>query len=168
VCTYVRKACTQSVDKNPVEGEQGRALLTKHDGFDLLNIYAPNAGRGEEYLKIKFAFYKQMKMLTQKYNNTQTGIIIAGDINTAHQDLDVYMPKKFTTTTGFLIEEREWITKWLKEELLVDSYRNKYPSCRESLSGTLARRNEKSIVDGESIYFMLVITSPITSLTQQF
>jgi len=133
VCTYVRKGGTKGVDKTPFDASlaQGRALLTKHDGFDLLNIYAPNAGRGDSHLKVKFEFYDAMKKLVQTYNTTETGIIIAGDVNTAHDEIDVYAPRKFKDGTGFLISERQWITAFLEEEKLTDSFRSKYPELRK-------------------------------------
>ena len=53
-------------------------------------------------------------------------VVITGDFNTAHQDIDLANPKSNQKNTGFLPEEREWVTKFL-EHGFVDAFRALYP-----------------------------------------
>lgn len=109
----------------------GRCVLSDHGFFLLLNIYAPNAGRGEEYLARKFTFYRTLADCVRKWTEAGRKVIVTGDINTAHQELDIYNPEKYKTGTGFLPEERQWITKLLEDYNMSDAFRALYPTIRK-------------------------------------
>ncbi|CCG82789.1 DNA-(Apurinic or apyrimidinic site) lyase [Taphrina deformans PYCC 5710] len=109
----------------------GRCVLTDHGSFLLLNIYAPNAGRGEEYLARKFTFYRILADCVRKWTEAGRQVIVTGDINTAHSELDIYNPEKYKTGTGFLPEERQWITKLLQDYDMSDAFRAIYPDKRK-------------------------------------
>ena len=91
----------------------GRCMLTDHGAFLLLNIYAPNAGRGPEHLEKKMEFYDELSLAMDRWTQEGRKVVITGDINTAHTELDIYNPRKFELETGFLRREREWITGFL-------------------------------------------------------
>lgn len=116
------KQSTVDPDTDP-DTSIGRCILTDHGDFLLLNIYAPNAGRGPEFLVRKLEFYGHLSECVRKWHCAGRKVIVTGDINTAHNEVDIYNPKKYSTGTGFLDEERAWITQFLKDRDMVDAFR---------------------------------------------
>ena len=105
---------------------EGRVILTQQNGFLLLNVYVPNGQRDHSRLTYKLEFYAHMLALCDRLHAEGEKIIICGDFNTAHQEIDLRNPKQNQNTSGFLAEERAWIDQYL-EHGLVDIYRALYP-----------------------------------------
>ena len=101
---------------------EGRTIRTDFEGITLLNIYVPNGQRDQTRLKYKLDFYAKLLEICDDLHDTGRQIIICGDINTAHQPIDLRNPKQNEKTSGFLPEERAWIDKYLDHEL-IDIYR---------------------------------------------
>jgi exodeoxyribonuclease III len=106
-------------------------MLTDHGAFLLLNIYAPNAGRGPEYLERKMAFYNDLSRAMARWTQEGRKVIVTGDINTAHSDVDIYNPRKYGQETGFLEIERNWITTFFNERQCTDVWRKFNPGVRK-------------------------------------
>lgn len=94
---------------NPLFDREGRVIITEYEKFILVNSYFPNGGRGSERIKYKLDFYDEIFFFIQKNYHNKKGIIITGDFNTAHTEIDLAEPEKNMNNTGFLKEEREWI-----------------------------------------------------------
>jgi len=92
----------------------------------LFNLYVPNGGRDHSRVPFKLDFYTALLDLCDSMHAEGKNIIICGDINTAHQEIDVNNPKSKSKITGFLPEERVWITRFL-EHGFVDVFRELYP-----------------------------------------
>jgi len=105
---------------------EGRFVITEHRDFDLYNIYYPNGGSGEERHNFKQKFLKDLKAHLQKKIKKGKSIIVVGDYNIAHTDIDIYDPKKLANESGFLPEEKEWMTEFL-EMGFVDTFRHFHP-----------------------------------------
>lgn len=88
---------------------EGRVLQTDFEKFSLFNVYFPNGGRGPERVKYKLDFYNELFFRIEKLRKVQKNIVICGDYNTAHKEIDLARPKENETNTGFLPEERAWI-----------------------------------------------------------
>jgi exodeoxyribonuclease III len=106
-------------------------MLTDHGAFLILNIYAPNAGRGPEHLERKMKFYSELSRAMERWTQEGRKVVITGDINTAHTELDIYNPKKYVSETGFLSSEREWITTFLEERKCKDVWRELNPGVKK-------------------------------------
>jgi len=74
----------------------------------------------------KLDFYATLLKLCDDLHKTDENIIITGDFNTAHMPIDLKNPKSNEKTSGFLPEEREWVSKFL-DHGFVDIYRQLYP-----------------------------------------
>lgn len=111
------------VDKFDLEG---RVILTHHPDFLLFNIYFPNGQRDRGRVDFKLEFYARLLEICESLHAEGKQIIICGDFNTAHREIDLKNPKQNETTSGFLPEEREWIDRYL-EHGFVDAYRHLYP-----------------------------------------
>ncbi|MBN2677829.1 MAG: exodeoxyribonuclease III [Anaerolineaceae bacterium] len=105
---------------------EGRVIWTRHDNFRLYNIYFPNGQRSQERVAYKLDFYARLLEQCDQLHAAGENIIITGDFNTAHNEIDLAHPKENSTTSGFLPEERVWIDHYL-EHGFVDVYRYIYP-----------------------------------------
>ena len=92
---------------------EGRTLIAEYNDFVLYNIYYPNGKRDKTRLKYKMSFYDAF--LKHALENMKAGknIIVCGDVNTAHKEIDLSHPKANSKVSGFLPEERAWIDKLL-------------------------------------------------------
>lgn len=88
---------------------EGRLLAAYYDDFVLLNIYFPNGGGGPARLAYKLEFYDAFLAHIEKFRKQGKKIIFCGDVNTAHEAIDLARPKENENSTGFLPEERAWI-----------------------------------------------------------
>jgi exodeoxyribonuclease-3 len=100
---------------------EGRALILDYKDFVLMNVYFPNGSMGPDRLAYKLDFYEKFL----KYLNGMKGrnIIVCGDVNTAHREIDLARPKENAMFSGFLPEERAWIDK-LVSRGYVDTFRH--------------------------------------------
>jgi exodeoxyribonuclease-3 len=101
---------------------EGRVIQMEFDNFILFNCYFPNGGRGPERVKYKLDFYQELFSRAQEARQKNKNIVVCGDYNTAHKEIDLARPKENSKTTGFLPEEREWIDKIIAMDY-VDIYR---------------------------------------------
>ena len=101
---------------------EGRFLVTEFDEFVLFNIYFPNGKAKKERLQYKMDFYEAFLKHLKKLLKQDKKIVICGDVNTAHKEIDLARPKENEKISGFLPEEREWIDKLL-ETGFTDTFR---------------------------------------------
>jgi exodeoxyribonuclease-3 len=107
--------------------EEGRLVVTHFDSFSLLNVYFPNGGQGPERIKYKLDFYDAFLEYIETLRHTGKGIIFCGDVNTAHEAIDLARPKENENNTGFLLEERAWIDEVVNLGY-VDTFRHFNPT----------------------------------------
>jgi exodeoxyribonuclease-3 len=105
---------------------EGRTIQAEFGDFVLIALYVPNGGRDLSRVPFKLDFYTALLELCNTYHNAGKQVIICGDINTAHEEIDVDNPKTKHKITGFLPEERAWITTFL-ENGFVDVFRSFNP-----------------------------------------
>ncbi|MBU3935441.1 exodeoxyribonuclease III [Patescibacteria group bacterium] len=107
--------------------EEGRVLITKFDEFTLLNVYFPNGKRDRVRLDYKLKFYEHFLEYVNKLRRQGEKVIWGGDVNTAHQEIDLARPKENEGISGFLPIERKWLDK-VEQAGWLDSYRLFYPN----------------------------------------
>ncbi|MEK6794123.1 MAG: exodeoxyribonuclease III [Spirochaetota bacterium] len=90
---------------------EGRIICARYAGFTLYNIYYPNGKASPERLKYKMEFYDAFLAHAQKRRKNGERIVVCGDVNTAHTEIDLARPKENEDSSGFLPEERAWIDK---------------------------------------------------------
>ncbi len=112
--------------------QEGRIIGAEYEDFWLLNVYFPNGGRGPERLDYKLRFYDAFLAFTLKLRATKP-VIFCGDVNTAHEEIDLARPKENADHTGFLPEERAWLDEVVAAGF-VDTYRHAFPSRHEAYS----------------------------------
>lgn len=95
----------------PVWDIEGRVIESEFEHFTLFNVYFPNGGRGPERVKYKLDFYDALFARAEEVRKTKKNIIVCGDFNTAHKEIDLARPKENSTASGFLPEERAYIDR---------------------------------------------------------
>jgi exodeoxyribonuclease III len=101
---------------------EGRLLLLEFKKFSLINCYFPNGQMSEERLQYKLNYYNRMFDLMQSIKDSGKNLIICGDVNTAHKEIDLANPKQNEKTSGFLPIERAWLDKIVENDW-VDTFR---------------------------------------------
>lgn len=107
--------------------DEGRVLITKFDEFTLLNVYFPNGKKDKGRLIYKMDFYEYFLKYINKLRERGEKVIFCGDVNTAHNEIDLARPKDNALISGFLEIERKWMDKLVKNGW-VDTFRDKYPN----------------------------------------
>src|SRR3989338_2693383 len=110
--------------------QEGRLVGAEYEDFWLLNVYFPNGGMGPERLDYKMRFYDVFLKFAEKLREKKP-VIFCGDINTAHEEIDLARPKENEGNTGFLPEERAWIDEVVSAGYL-DSFRHFHPHTKEA------------------------------------
>lgn len=105
---------------------EGRVVVTTHSDLMLINAYFPNGKRDHERLDYKLEFYSVLLDFCDWKRGEGYKIILCGDFNTAHQEIDLRNPRQNRNTSGFLPEERAWVDRYLQNGF-VDAYRELYP-----------------------------------------
>jgi len=103
---------------------EGRVLQLRFDHFYLVNTYFPSGSSGDERQEYKMVFLNEYLTLMQsKFEIPNANLIIAGDYNICHKEIDIHDPKGNKDSSGFLPDERAWMDK-LFEAGMVDSFRH--------------------------------------------
>ncbi|MFZ8932332.1 MAG: exodeoxyribonuclease III [Bacteriovoracaceae bacterium] len=117
---------TKGINKKEFDSE-GRTIIAEFKNFILFCCYFPNGGRDHERVPYKLKYSKAI----HKYINTLSKpVVITGDFNTAHHEIDLKNPKTNQKTSGFLPIERKWMDEFLKEDF-VDAFRYLHPDKKD-------------------------------------
>jgi exodeoxyribonuclease-3 len=101
-------------------GQEGRFLKFKYPAFTLINLYLPHGGRGKENLDYKLKVYRRLISYLKRAKNKN--LILIGDFNVAHQEIDLARPKENKNNIMFTPKERGQINRIIKLGY-VDSFR---------------------------------------------
>ena len=105
---------------------EGRTICADFGKFVLFNIYFPNGGRGDDFVKFKLRFYDCFLDRVRELESKGREVICCGDVNTAHKEIDLSNPKANSKISGFLPEERVYMDHFA-EAGLTDTFRMLYP-----------------------------------------
>lgn len=111
------------IEKYDVEG---RVLRTDFENWTLLNCYFPNGKSGEERQQFKMQFLEDLYYWVENLLEDHPNLIVVGDYNIAHQKIDINDPARNKNRSGFLLEERQWMTQWFGSGF-VDAFRLLHP-----------------------------------------
>lgn len=110
---------------------EGRILRTDFGDWTLLNCYLPSGTSGDERQAFKLKFLDDFFDWATDLKRTRPNLVILGDYNIAHNEIDLHDPKGNKKTSGFLPEERAWMTKWLEEGGFTDAFRKTHPDMKQ-------------------------------------
>ena len=102
--------------------DEGRVLTVVFDAFSLVNVYAPHSHRLLTRLADKLSFVTAFEVFVADLRSRGRKLVLAGDFNVAHADIDLANPRANRKNAGFLQEERAWVDRLL-ESGFVDAFR---------------------------------------------
>jgi exodeoxyribonuclease-3 len=106
--------------------QEGRMIELDFNDFIFFNVYFPNGQMSDERLQYKLDFYEKFFEYTDAYKRQKRSLIITGDYNTAHNEIDLKNPKANENTSGFLRIERDWLDR-ISQNGYVDTFRHFFP-----------------------------------------
>lgn len=109
-----------------VSDDEGRVIQADFGDVRLINAYFPSGTSGDERQEYKYTWLDEMYQYTETLKTTHPKLILCGDYNIAHKEMDIHDPKGNKNTSGFLPEERSWMDKFLGSGW-VDSFREFHP-----------------------------------------
>ncbi len=139
---------------------EGRIIRADFGDWSVLNCYFPSGSSGEERQAFKMVFLDDFFEWFARLKKERPNLIVVGDYNIAHREIDIHDPKGNKNSSGFLPEEREWMTKWF-DSGLTDAFRHANPDLVEYSWWTF-RFNSRARNKGWRIDYQS-ITSPIAS-----
>lgn len=105
---------------------EGRVIEAEYGDFTLFNIYFPNGQMSEERLNFKLEFYDAALKYFDTYKDAGKNLVICGDFNTAHNEIDIKNARSNEKYSGFLPVEREWMDKFISHGY-IDTFRFLHP-----------------------------------------
>jgi exodeoxyribonuclease III len=105
---------------------EGRVIEMDFGSFHFFNVYFPNGQMSEERLQYKLDFYKRFFEYADALRHRGKSLVICGDFNTAHNEIDLARPQYNENISGFLRIERDWLDRVVASGY-VDTFRHFYP-----------------------------------------
>jgi len=105
---------------------EGRILKADFDNFSVMSAYFPSGSSGDVRQAFKMKFLSQFQNYINELKKDFPKLIISGDYNICHRSIDIHNPQRNQNTSGFLPEEREWMSEFITSGF-IDSFRHLNP-----------------------------------------
>ena len=102
---------------------EGRILRVDFDEISVMSAYFPSGSSGDIRQAFKMHFLEKIQNYINGLKKSFPKLIISGDYNICHKDIDIHNPQRNKNTSGFLPEEREWVSQFLASGF-IDSFRH--------------------------------------------
>ncbi len=124
VATYSRRRPSRVIEGLgiPRFDREGRVLITEFRGVAVINAYFPNTQRDHGRLRYKLEFCRAIRRRMDAYRAGGRNVVLCGDHNIAHAEIDLARPKENRNNAGFLPPERRWMDGFIKAGY-VDTFR---------------------------------------------
>ncbi len=105
---------------------EGRVLQADFDTVSIISLYLPS-GTNDLRLDLKFKFMDDFFQYIDMLKKEKPNLVVCGDYNICHQEIDIHNPKGLQNVSGFLPEERQWMSKFINNDF-IDSFRELNPN----------------------------------------
>lgn len=112
---------------------EGRVIRADFGDITLINAYFPSGTSGDERQTYKYQWLDEFFNYVQQLRKTRKKLIITGDYNIAHTEVDIHDPKGNKKSSGFLPEERAWMDQFLSNKW-TDTFRHLNPDAKGAYS----------------------------------
>lgn len=133
---------------------EGRVITAEYADFYLVCVYVPNSKDGLLRLDYRMVWEDAFRAYVTRLDQSKP-VIICGDLNVAHKEIDLKNPKTNTRNAGFTIEERDKLSALLAAGF-IDSFRHKYPDLKDAYSWWSYRFKAREKNSGWRIDYFLV------------
>ena len=138
----------------PEHDQEGRIITLEYDEFQLVNVYTPNSQRGLSRLEYRLQWEDDFRAYVGRLDRKKP-VVVCGDLNVAHQEIDIKNPAANKNNAGFTPQERGKMTELLASGL-TDSFRYLYPDRRDVYSWWSYMGNARERNVGWRIDYFLV------------
>lgn len=128
---------TKQIPDNVVYGmgiqkydDEGRVIRADFGDLSIISVYHPSGSSGDERQDFKMQWLIDFQKYVHELRKTRPNLVISGDYNICHREIDIHDPRGNAKNSGFLPEEREWIDGFIKSGF-VDSFRHLNPQPHE-------------------------------------
>ncbi len=149
---------------NPIFDIEGRTITLEFKDFYLINVYVPNVKRSLERLEERMIFEEEFKAYLKRLDK-QKPVIICGDFNVAHEEIDIKNAKQNIGNAGFTYEERDKFTELLKSGF-IDTYRYYNPYQKDAYTWWSYMKDVRKRNIGWRIDYFLVSKRIINNITK--
>ncbi|MBR4147764.1 MAG: exodeoxyribonuclease III [Bacteroidales bacterium] len=108
---------------NPLYDNEGRFLRADFGDLSVVSVYHPSGTTGDERQAFKMVWLDFFRQYVNQLRKERSQLVLSGDYNICHEDIDINNPRKHDTSSGFLPEERQWMTDFLSDGY-IDSFRH--------------------------------------------
>ena len=134
---------------------EGRVIRADFEDFSLMSTYMPSGSSGDERQAFKMEWLEDFRNYMRSLIKKHPRIIISGDYNICHQAIDIHDPVRNKNSSGFLPEEREWMSDFLSDGY-IDSFRHIHPNKVDEYSWWSYRANARNNNKGWRIDYHMV------------
>jgi len=134
--------------------KEGRVIGADFGNWAIINTYFPNGGMSDEAWQRKLAFYDDFLEFAMNLKNSGKSLVLTGDFNVAHEEIDLARPQENEGSVGFRPEEREWFSELLALGF-VDVWRELNPDTQKYSWWSMRTRARERNVGWRIDYFLV-------------
>ena len=127
ILTKIKPVSVEQGSDMQQSDEEGRVLKANFEvngtSFSVINVYIPSGSSGTARQEYKYKWLEEFDEYLEKVRKEQKNIIVCGDYNICHKEIDIHNPKSNKNSSGFLPEERKWLDDYEKKGM-IDAFRN--------------------------------------------
>lgn len=123
--------------------DEGRTLRIDIGDLSIMSVYFPSGTSGDERQGVKIQFLDDFYEYIHTLQKTRPKLVVCGDYNICHREIDIHNPKTNKDTSGFKPEERAWMEKYFNSGF-VDSFRHFHPELPHQYSWWSLRANARN------------------------
>lgn len=112
---------------------EGRMIRADYGDLSIISVYHPSGTSGDDRQAFKMQWLTDFENYIKELSKTRSKLIICGDYNICHREIDIHDPKGNAKNSGFLPEERQWIDSFINSGY-TDSFRYIYPELKDKYS----------------------------------
>lgn len=151
----------------PVYDREGRFIRADYGDLSIASIYHPSGTTGDERQAFKMTWLEDFRRYVMELAQKHKKLILCGDYNICHTSIDIHDPIRNATSSGFLPEERDWMTLFLQSGF-TDSFRYLHPKERDQYTWWSFRANARTNNKGWRIDYCMVTPEVIPLLQEAF